>query len=130
MNGQVAGEIRVSVPFRGGIGLDRCVCVHAEQSALLTAARFGISVAGWTIYWTLSPCFSCLKEAIQAGVVRFVYLKQYSANYELELQQQYDDLVKRLRGRDQLNFEQLVGVQATVDPVGQFPDAAPDERAS
>ena len=76
----------------------------------VTAARFGISVADSTIYSTLSPCFNCLKETIQAGVVRFVYLNEYAANYEPELQRQYDDLVKRPRGSDRLNFEQLVGV--------------------
>jgi deoxycytidylate deaminase len=117
-------------PKAGGIGLDRCVCVHAEQNALLTAARFGISVAGSTIYSTLSPCFNCLKEAIQAGVVRFVYLKEYAANYEPELQKQYDDLAKRLRGGNQLNFEQLVGTPAMVDPVGQFPDATGSEKSA
>jgi len=29
-----------------GAGLDRCVCVHAEQNAFITAARFGISLDG------------------------------------------------------------------------------------
>jgi dCMP deaminase len=117
-------------PKAGGVGLDRCVCVHAEQNALLTAARFGISVAGSTIYSTLSPCFNCLKEAIQAGVVRLVYLKEYAAKYDLELQRQYDDLAERLRGSDQHNFEQLVGSPAALDSVGQFPDAAGAENSA
>jgi dCMP deaminase len=128
--GCVRCKHRRTDPKAAGIGLDRCICVHAEQNALLTAARFGISVAGATIYSTLSPCFNCLKEAIQAGVARFVYLKEYAANYEPELQMQYDDLAKRLRGRDQLNFEQLVGTPATIDPVGQFPDAASTEESA
>jgi dCMP deaminase len=49
-----------------GRALDRCVCVHAEQNAFITAARFGIAVEGATVYTTWSPCFSCLKEAVQA----------------------------------------------------------------
>jgi hypothetical protein len=32
----------------------------------------------------------------------------HAANHEPELQKQYDDLAKRLRGGNQLNFEQLV----------------------
>jgi dCMP deaminase len=56
-----------------GASLDRCICVHAEQNALLTAARFGIRVDRAVLYVTLSPCFGCLKEAIQAGVTRIVY---------------------------------------------------------
>lgn len=121
--GCVRCEHRRTDPDAGGIGLDRCVCVHAEQNALLSAARFGIAVAGSTIYSTLSPCFNCLKEAIQVGIVRFVYEKEYKADYEPELQRQYDDLVKRLRGGDRLNFERLVNGPTAVVPVGQFPDA-------
>jgi dCMP deaminase len=29
-----------------GQALDRCICVHAEQNAFITAARFGIRVEG------------------------------------------------------------------------------------
>jgi dCMP deaminase len=122
--GCVRCERRRKKQAASGSSLDTCVCVHAEQNALLTAARFGISVQGSTIYSTLSPCFSCLKETIQAGVRRFVYAKLYMANYEPEVQQQYEDLVARMRGGDALNFEQLIGAPGDVDEVGQFPDAA------
>jgi cytidine/deoxycytidylate deaminase-like protein len=57
---------------RAGQALDRCICVYAEQNAFIMAARYGIHVDGATLYTTQSPCFSCLKEAIQAGVVRVV----------------------------------------------------------
>ncbi|MBA2244972.1 MAG: CMP deaminase, partial [Gemmatimonadetes bacterium] len=30
--------------FQSGTAYDLCICVHAEQNALLAAARFGISV--------------------------------------------------------------------------------------
>jgi dCMP deaminase len=56
-----------------GRALDQCVCVHAEQNAFMTAARFGIRLDGATLYGTLSPCFSCLTEALQAGIWRVVY---------------------------------------------------------
>ncbi len=46
-----------------GRALDRCICVHAEQNALLAAARFGVRAEGSVLYATLSPCFGCLKEA-------------------------------------------------------------------
>src|SRR5213594_3288166 len=29
-----------------GTQLDRCICVHAEQNALLAAARFGVRLGG------------------------------------------------------------------------------------
>ncbi|MBI2561771.1 MAG: cytidine deaminase [candidate division NC10 bacterium] len=59
--------------FKSGTGYDICICVHAEQNALLAAARFGIPVAGGMIYSTLQPCFGCLKEMAQARIhgIRF-----------------------------------------------------------
>jgi dCMP deaminase len=66
--GCVRCKERQENPETKGSGLDRCICVHAEQNALLTAARFGISVEGATLYTLLSPCFGCLKESLQAGV--------------------------------------------------------------
>lgn len=59
--------------FKSGTAYDLCICVHAEQNALLTAARFGIAVEGATLYTTMQPCFGCAKELIQAKVVRVVY---------------------------------------------------------
>ena len=40
-----------------GTAYDLCICVHAEQNAILSAARFGISVQGATMYSTTQPCF-------------------------------------------------------------------------
>jgi dCMP deaminase len=90
-----------------GRGLDRCICVHAEQNAFLTAARFGTRVEGTTLYTTLSPCFGCLKEAVQAGVVRVVYDELYQATYGQALQQQYEALAAHLSQGDPTRFEQL-----------------------
>lgn len=82
--------------FEPGTGLDRCICVHTEQNALLTAAKFGNRVDGSTLYTTLSPCFGCLKEALQAGVRKIVYGELYGADYTDELQAQYDELSTHL----------------------------------
>ena len=71
------GCLRCSNPngqFATGTGYDLCICVHAEQNALLSAARFGISVEGATIYTTMQPCFGCAKELVQAHVEKVVYL--------------------------------------------------------
>lgn len=60
--------------FKSGTGYDLCICVHAEQNALLSAARFGIAVEGATLYTTMQPCFGCAKEMLQAKIKRVVYL--------------------------------------------------------
>jgi dCMP deaminase len=64
--------------FPSGIGYDLCICVHAEQNALLSAARFGIAIAGSTMYSTMQPCFGCGKELLQAKVKRVVYLHPWT----------------------------------------------------
>ena len=60
--------------FESGTGYDLCICVHAEQNALLAAARFGISVEGSTMYTSMQPCFGCAKELLQAKIHTVVYL--------------------------------------------------------
>jgi dCMP deaminase len=59
--------------YQSGVGYDVCICVHAEENALLVGARFGIALSGGTIYTTVKPCFGCMKELHQAGIggVRF-----------------------------------------------------------
>ncbi|MHB1500376.1 MAG: deoxycytidylate deaminase [Candidatus Dormibacteria bacterium] len=62
-----------------GRGYDLCICVHAEQNALLAAARFGQSTLGATLHTTMRPCFGCLKEALQAGIAAVHYMSDWSA---------------------------------------------------
>lgn len=71
------GCLRCSNPggrFKSGEAYDLCICVHAEQNALLAAARFGISVAGAHIFTTTQPCFGCAKELLQAKIERVTYI--------------------------------------------------------
>jgi dCMP deaminase len=91
-----------------GRGLDRCICVHAEQNALLAAARFGLRSDGSTLYTTLSPCFGCLKEAIQAGVGRIVYEMEYPVAPAGAVAEQYRALAAHLCREDPTAFGALV----------------------
>ncbi len=63
--------------YARGRGYDVCICVHAEQNAVLQAARLGYSVQSARCYTTLRPCFGCLKELYQAGVSGVRYLNQW-----------------------------------------------------
>ena len=87
--------------FPSGTGYDLCICVHAEQNALLSSARFGIAVEGATIYSTMQPCFGCGKELLQAKVKRIVHLHQWTpsdVDPEMDSQKkaEYDKLLARL----------------------------------
>jgi len=56
---------------------ESCVCIHAEQNAIIQAAYLGASTKGATIYATANPCSSCAKMLINAGIVRVVCRKQH-----------------------------------------------------
>ena len=67
--------------YPSGTGYDLCICVHAEQNALLAAARFGVAVEGCAIYTTLQPCFGCLKELLQAKISDVCYLQPWQSQF-------------------------------------------------
>jgi len=71
-------------------GMDHCIdvgclmvdghCVrtlHAEQNAIIQAARFGVSTQGAEIYVTSSPCLNCAKAIINAGITKVWYWDGY-----------------------------------------------------
>ena len=46
---------------------------HAEENAIMHAARIGISLKGTTAYVTWPPCSRCTRSLIQAGVREVIY---------------------------------------------------------
>lgn len=90
-----------SQAFPSGTAYDLCICVHAEQNALLGAARFGIAAEGATLYTTTRPCFGCTKELLQAKVSSVVYLHDWKPDARLQaeygrLQARFPSGLKRL----------------------------------
>lgn len=81
--------------YPSGTGYDLCICVHAEQNALLAAARFGIAVEGSTVYTTMRPCFGCTKEMLQAGVHSVYYMHDW-VHPDAEKRVVYEALQARL----------------------------------
>ncbi|MXY48611.1 MAG: dCMP deaminase family protein [Gemmatimonadetes bacterium] len=75
-----------------GANLDECVCIHAEENAIVFAARHGSSTSGATLYTTNKPCLGCLKKSIQAGIRRVVYAEEYA--YTKSVEKVYDWLVE------------------------------------
>jgi len=56
---------------------EMCRGLHAEQNALVQAARHGISVKGAVLYTTLEPCVLCSKMLINAGIEKIVFVEEY-----------------------------------------------------
>lgn len=72
------GCARCSGEAPSGTSLEECVCVHAEQNAICQAAYYGIRLSGATIYVTISPCLTCAKLIINAGIREVVYGGEYA----------------------------------------------------
>lgn len=83
--------------------------IHAEMSALMDAARNGISTRHGTLYCTTFPCHLCAKHIVAAGVDRVVYLEPYPKSYAADLH--YDSI--SVDGEDcegVVSFDTFVGV--------------------
>ena len=57
---------------------------HAEQNAIVQAAKLGIAIDGATLYCKMSPCSTCAKMIINAGIKRVVCEKKYHKGQESE----------------------------------------------
>ena len=53
---------------------------HAEQNAIVHAARVGASLEGSTMYSNMAPCYACAKMIINAGIIRVVAKNDYHAS--------------------------------------------------
>jgi dCMP deaminase len=71
------GCLRQQLGVPSGERHELCRAIHAEQNALIQAARYGSVVQGGTIYVTCQPCSLCAKMLINAGIVRIVYKGDY-----------------------------------------------------
>lgn len=79
---------RYPLGAKSGEMLDLCPAAHAEENAILDAARRGVKTKGATLYMTCGiPCFRCLIKIIQAGVSEIVVtgIKFYDDNSEFLL---------------------------------------------
>lgn len=59
--------------------------IHAEMNAVISAASFGVSTEGATLYVTHTPCYECAKVLINAGIKEVIYDKPYGRSPGTEL---------------------------------------------
>ena len=61
-----------------GKSLDICVALHAEEDAILQAAKMGgYSLDQCVIYTTTFPCNLCSKQIIDVGIKKVIYIEPY-----------------------------------------------------
>jgi len=64
---------------------DHEITLHAEQNALINAARLGHSVENSTMYVSTAPCSRCALLIAQAGIKRVVYKDLYKNSKGIEI---------------------------------------------
>lgn len=73
-----AGHEMHTVTNEDGTQSRHCVrTTHHEQNAICQAARFGIALDGATLYCKMTPCYTCAKIIINAGIKRVVCAQDY-----------------------------------------------------
>lgn len=61
--------------------LSTCLCLHAEENALLEAGRARIE-SGSILYCNTCPCLTCSIKIVQSGIKKVVYSQSYSMDDE------------------------------------------------
>jgi len=76
--------LRRKMNIPSGTRAEICYAIHAEQNAILQAAKLGLAIDGATLYCTHQPCSVCAKMIINAGIKRVVYEQGYPDDFSLE----------------------------------------------
>lgn len=77
--------LRDKLQIPSGTRQEMCYAIHAEQNAVVQAAKTNVSVDGATIYVTHQPCSLCTRILINAGIKRIVYAEGYPDEFSLQL---------------------------------------------
>lgn len=79
------GHQMKTVRHEDGHESNHCVrTTHAEQNAIVQAAKLGVSIEGATLYCKMTPCTVCARMIINSGIARVVCEKRYHAGQEGE----------------------------------------------
>ena len=79
---------RLNIP--SGTRTEICYAIHAEQNAVIQAAKLGVSIDGGTCYCTHQPCSVCARILDNAGSQRIEYEQGYPDAFSLEILNEAD----------------------------------------
>lgn len=77
--------MRREMNIPSGTRHELCYATHAEQNAIIQAAKLGVCIDGGTLYCTHQPCVICAKMIINSGIKRIVYSEGYPDEFSLRL---------------------------------------------
>lgn len=97
------GCLREELQIPSGERHELCRAIHAEQNAIIQAARYGVSVVGATLYCTHLPCSICTKMLINTGIEKIFYLNGYA-----------DDMAKTMLKEAGIEIIEMNGVELKI----------------
>ena len=77
--------MRIEENIPSGTQLEKCYAIHAEQNAIIQAAKVGVPIDGATLYCTHKPCTICTKMIINVGIKKVVYGVDYPDEFSERL---------------------------------------------
>ena len=82
--------MRRKLGIASGTRAELCYAIHAEQNAIIQAAKLGVSIDGATLYCTHQPCSVCAKMIINAGINEVV-IRQTEEDFDIVPVQKWID---------------------------------------
>lgn len=79
------GCLREQLGVPSGQRHEICRGLHAEQNAIIQAAKYGIDISGSSIYVNTQPCVVCAKMLINAGITEVVFQNPYPDELACEM---------------------------------------------
>ena len=92
--------LRDKMNIQSGTRAELCFAAHAEQNAIIQAAKYGVNIDGATLYCTHQPCVICAKMIINAGIKRVVYKEGYPDEFSLRLFDEAGTKLEKFQSED------------------------------
>jgi len=100
------GCLRQQLNVPSGQKHELCRGLHAEQNAIIQAARYGIDISDASIYITTQPCVVCAKMLINAGIKEIVYANPYPDELALSMLEESGISLRIYEGETQSDVRQ------------------------
>lgn len=59
--------------------------LHAEENAIIQAARLWVSIYWATMYCTTKPCYRCIQRLINAWIEKIIFINDYKGEYPFDI---------------------------------------------
>lgn len=92
------GCLRQDLNVPSGQRHEICRGLHAEQNAIIQAAKSGTNLDGAIIYCTTQPCVVCAKMLINTGIKEIIYTNPYPDDLAMNMLKEAGIMLRVLEG--------------------------------